>query len=61
MYLLSLFFSGEKKSRKKQREKKSLTKNINLKNGETFLSLSINPGVDKGPYVQSGQEVLAAP
>ena len=49
MYLLSLFFSGEKKSRKKQREKKSLTKNINLKNGETFLSLSINPGVDKGP------------
>ena len=47
--LLSLFFSGEKKSRKKQREKKSLTKNINLKNGETFLSLSINPGVDKGP------------
>ena len=29
--LLSLFFSGEKKSGKKQREKKSLTKAINKK------------------------------
>lgn len=31
--LLSLFFSGEKKSGKKQREKKSLTKGINKRNG----------------------------